>query len=440
VEPILTSRWKLTDPAFTSADFHHSGGDPYRTERRVFPQIMIVQPHLHLLREADLPRCPQRPELEKLMGDGNELLVEYSPPNLVLHAVSRENARILQALSFDGARVDSLKRTDPERFGRFTLKGLLVDKTAALIDYVHPSIEIEINRHCNYRCVYCPVAKAPKPKEFMSDETYRLVLTRVIEYGAVMITLNHYSEPTLDPKLASRVEDAVERGLSVSINTNGSMLNDRIIKRFASLGGVRFKVNIPSVDEAEYRSLTGSNQLHRVIRNLKTLHKYRVPTSLSINSPRDARTDNVREINDIFGDMFGESVRWSSDDRAGRLDNEDFGANCVHKGRLNGCTVVRGQLNISHRGMLFLCCQDFDQEYVFGDLRASGIQEIKTTGAFKKTMAYILGLETPPENFICSKCSWTESASPLTLGSKQKAPSRRELVDMLAEIPIKHMR
>ena len=401
---------------------------------------MIVQPHLHLLRGADLPRCPQRPELEKLMGDGNELLVEYSPPNLVLHAVSRENARILQALSFDGARVDSLKRTDPERFGRFARQGLLVDETAALIDDVHPSIEIEINRHCNYRCVYCPVAKAPKPKKFMSDETYRLVLTRVIEYGAVMITLNHYSEPTLDPKLASRVEDAVERGLSVNINTNGSMLNERIIKRFASLRGVRVTVNIPSVDEAEYRSLTGSNHLHGVIRNLKTLHKFEVATFLSINVPKDARADNVRVINDNFGNMFGESVRWSSDDRAGRLDNENFGARCVHKGRLNGCAVVRGQLNISYQGMLFLCCQDFDQEYVFGDLHDSSIQKIKSTDAFKKTMMYILGLETPPQNFICARCSWTETAKPLTLGSKQKAPSRKELAEILAEIPIRHMR
>lgn len=401
---------------------------------------MIVQPYLHLLRGTDLPLCSQRPELKELMGDGNELLVQYSPPNVALHAVSRKDAQILRELSLDGTRVDLLKRIDPERFGRFTRHGLLVDENTALIDYVHPCIEIEINRHCNYRCVYCPVAKAPKPKGFMSDETYRLVLARVIEYGAVMITLNHYSEPTLDPKLVSRVEDAVERGLSVNINTNGSMLNDRMIKRFASLGGVRLKVNIPSIDDAEYRSLTGSGQLHRVIRNLKALHKYGVPTSLSINSPQDARADNVRTINDIFGDMFGESFRWPSDDRAGRLDYEGFGAKCVHKGRLNGCAVVRGQLNVSHQGKLFLCCQDFDQEYVFGDLCASGIKQIKSTDPFKRTMAYILGLETPPENFICSKCSWTESASPLIFGSKQKAASGRELADILAEIPIRHMR
>jgi uncharacterized Fe-S cluster-containing radical SAM superfamily protein len=401
---------------------------------------MIVQPHLHRIGRTDLPICPQRPELEKLIGDGNELLVEYAPPDLVLHAVSRENTNILQALSLDRTRVDVLKRTDPERFGCFTRQGLLVDETAAIIGGVHPSIEIEINRHCNYRCVYCPVAKSPKPKGFMSDETYRLVLNRIIEYGAVMITLNHYSEPTLDPKLATRIADAVALGLSVNINTNGSMLNDAIIKRFASFGGVRCKVNIPSVDEAEYRFLTGSNQFDRVIRNLKTLHKYRMPTTLSINSPRDARADNVAAINDMFGDMFGESVRWSSDDRAGWLDTEAFGAKYVHTGRLNGCAVVRGQLNISHRGTLFLCCQDFDQAYVFGDLHTHSIEQIKATDAFKKAMAYILGLETPPDNFICKKCAWTENASPLTYGSKQKAPSRRELADILVKIPIRHMR
>lgn len=401
---------------------------------------MIVHPHLHLLSDTDVSRCTQRPELTKLMRDGNALLVEYAPPNLVLHAVSKENVHILRELSLDGARIDWLKRTDPERFERLTRQGLLVDKNATLIDTIHPCIEIEINRHCNYRCVYCPVAKAPKPRGFMSDETYRLVLDRVIDYGALMVTLNHFSEPTLDPNLVSRVEDAVGRGLSVNINTNGSMLNERTIKRFASLGGVRVTVNIPSVDESEYRSLTGTHHLHRVIRNLKTLHRFHVPTRLSINAPRGARTDNVRAINDEFAHMFGKSARWSSDNRAGKLDTEDFGARYIHKGRLNGCTVVMGQLNVSYQGMLFLCCQDFDQEYVFGDLHVSSIQRIKSTDAFKKTMRHIFGLETPPKNFICSRCAWTETAKPLTLGANHKAPSHEELAGLLAEIPVRHMR
>lgn len=397
---------------------------------------MIVHPCLHLFNTCELSTGTGRSELGSLGPVGDALLLAYTPPEPVLHLVSWGEVDLLREMAADASRVERLACDDPRRVADLLERGLLVDATAVLVDSVHPCMEIEINRHCNYRCVYCPVSSTPKPKGFMADDTYRLVLDRVKDYGATMVTLNHYSEPTLDPRLADRVEAAVDRGLRVGVSTNGSLLNRMLIRRLATLGQVRVTVNLPSVDADRYRRLTGGGRLSRVIRNLEALHAAGVPTSLSINTPREGGTAELNAINQRFGEMFGEAVRWASDDRAGTLDNPDFADPIVHTGPLNGCVVVQGQLNVSWRGELFLCCQDFDQRYVFGDLHTSSIRQIKSGAAFKRAMRWIIGLATPPADFICTRCAWTESAQPLTFGARCKAPPKEALAEMLSTMPI----
>lgn len=399
---------------------------------------MIVHPCLHLFTPGELPTGTGRSELGSLVAADDALLLAYTPPEPVLHLVSRGEVDLLREMAADESRIERLARDDPGHAADLLERELLVDAATVLVDARHPCIEIEINRHCNYRCVYCPVSSRPKPKGFMADDTYRLVLDRVKDYGATMVTLNHYSEPTLDPRLADRVETAVDHGLEVGISTNGSLLSRPLIRRLAALGRVRVTVNLPSVEADRYRHLTGGGRLPRVIRNLEALHAAGIPTSLSINTPREGGTAELEAVNRRFGEMFGEAVRWASDDRAGTLDNPDFADPIAHTGPLNGCVVVQGQLNVSWRGELFLCCQDFDQRYVFGDLHDATIQRIKSGERFKQTMTWIMGLETPPANFICTRCAWTEGAQPLTFGARCKAPSKAVLADMLSTMPIRH--
>ena len=59
----------------------------------------------------------------------------------------------------------------------------------------------------------------------MTMDTFRMVLQRAKDYGIGNVALNFYSEPTLDPKLAERIEMAAELKLRVSLYTNASNLN-----------------------------------------------------------------------------------------------------------------------------------------------------------------------------------------------------------------------
>ncbi|MDY7230464.1 radical SAM/SPASM domain-containing protein [Hyalangium rubrum] len=345
-----------------------------------------------------------------------------------LVVTSREDKRQLERLRRNPGEVAALAVASPETFQRLATREVLLPESEAFRRHRYTCVEIEINRHCNFRCSFCPVEAAPKPKAFMSPELYALVVDRVREYGAPSISLNHYSEPTLDPTLLERVRLAKEHGLQVRLHTNASLLNAEKIRALAEFGNIHLVINLPSVDRAEYERITGAKLFDRVLANLRTIHEHGLPARLSINSPRESADENVRRINEMFATMFGDSVAWPTDNRAGLLQKEEYAAEVEHLGLLSGCTYALNQLNIAHDGKVFLCCQDFNQEYVFGDIRQQSLREIAESDRMVQLRRWIFGHEKPPERFICSQCSWTTSLKaepgPLNVGSDARRTQR----------------
>lgn len=254
-----------------------------------------------------------------------------------------------------------------------------------------------------------------------SDSVFEVVLARVQEYGARSISLNHYSEPTLDPKLVERVRRAAARGIGVRLHTNASLLDEQKISALRAAGNLQVvMVNLPTVDPEEYRKVTGAKLYDRVIRNLRLLHAAGLPVRLSINSPRDSGDGDLDRINEMFATMFGRSVRWPTDSRAGRLrEVGTYGEPLRHPGRLDGCLAAMRQLNVTWEGKAFLCCQDYDQEYVLGDLLTQSIDEIGSGDRAAEIRRWLFGAELPPPGLLCSSCSMT---SPLVEDTLRVGP------------------
>ncbi|NBD12969.1 radical SAM/SPASM domain-containing protein [Corallococcus silvisoli] len=345
-----------------------------------------------------------------------------------LVVTSREDKLRLERLRGHPEEVAAFAAVAPGPFQLLTQRQVLLPEEDAFRRHRYTCVEIEINRHCNFRCSFCPVEAAPKPKAFMSPELFSLVLDRVREYGAPSISLNHYSEPTLDPMLIERVRLAKEYGLQVRLHTNGSLLTVEKIRALAELGNVILVINLPSVERAEYERVTGTKLFDRVLANLRAIHEHGLPARLSVNSPRESSDENVRRINEMFAAMFGDSVAWPTDNRAGLLKKDEYAADVQHLGRLSGCTYALNQINVAHDGKVFLCCQDFDQKYVLGDLQRMSLRQVAESDRMAQLRRWIFGHETPPEGFICSQCSWTSSletgSAPLNVGADVRRTQR----------------
>lgn len=384
----------------------------------------IVSPYLQLVPEDRLAAfvAAARPELAARV-DAGDLALIFDVLGSRLVAASRRELALLERLRRQGS-VGADDAADASAIRGLAGAELLLPADEAFRRHAYKSIEIEINRHCNYRCRFCPVETAPKPKGFMTDELYELVVQRAREYGAFMVSLNHYSEPTLDPRLVDRARTAAAAGLWVRLHTNASLLTEEKIRDLAELGRVWAIVNLPTVDPVEYERVTGAKMFDRVMENLRLMHRYGLRVTLSINAPKDSADADVRDINALLAEMFGPSVRWPTDSRGGRIDRSEYAIGVRHAGPLSGCGLAITQLNVSHEGKAFLCCQDFDQQYVLGDLREQTVREVAESDLAVSIRKWLFGYESAPASFLCATCEWTEPAArqrlPLAVGSEAK--------------------
>ena len=244
----------------------------------------------------------------------------------------------------------------------------------------------------------------------MLPETYELVLERVKEYGVPVIVLNHYGEPSLDPKLVDRIILAKQANLRVLLFSNASLLNEEKIRKLAEIGNTTLVVNLPTVDPDEHQRITGAKLLERVLKNLRLLRRYRLNTTLVLNLPFDMVPKEKRKLKYKVMMKTWMLAKFSViENRAGLMLNTKYASPVFHTGKLNGCIRMLTKLPVNYDGKVFLCCQDYKQKYILGDLRESSIQQIAESPTTTQLRRWIFGGEVPPKDFICRRCEETQS-------------------------------
>ena len=77
-------------------------------------------------------------------------------------------------------------------------------------------------------------------------------------------------------------------------------------------------------------------------------------------------------------------------------------------GKLRGCQVVGSRplqhLHISPYGQCVLCSEDYDHNYVVGDLRNQTVEEVLTGPEIAQLRRWVYGHEEAPDDFICRSC------------------------------------
>ncbi|HET9227233.1 MAG TPA: SPASM domain-containing protein, partial [Thermoanaerobaculia bacterium] len=57
-------------------------------------------------------------------------------------------------------------------------------------------------------------------------------------------------------------------------------------------------------------------------------------------------------------------------------------------------------------GHCLLCCEDYDEKYVVGDLNHESVQDVLTGPKLALMRRWIYGLEDAPQDFICRGCTF----------------------------------
>jgi MoaA/NifB/PqqE/SkfB family radical SAM enzyme len=140
------------------------------------------------------------------------------------------------------------------------------------------SCSVEITQRCNFECPHC----------FIKDIGYRLLkfdqFTRFIDqfsaHGGIFISLTG-GEVLLHPDFIKMYLYAHKKGLSVTVFTNGYLINNRIIELFSSFPPRKIEISMYGANENTYLAVTKQPGAYsKVIESIEALSHNKINVHL----------------------------------------------------------------------------------------------------------------------------------------------------------------
>ena len=272
-------------------------------------------------------------------------------------------------------------------------------------------VSIETHTVCNQSCYFCPVSVAPRKAYFMETELFERLVRELQAYRESLegVWLMNYNEPTVDKRFVEQCRTLVEAGLAVGVNSNGSGLTPDKIDALVEMGPLRYlSINLSTVDREKYHRDRGKDQLDLVLRNLDYANGRPVADEMVMMVLGTGDEQHQRDheaITQRFGRGF--EVKYAEImDRAGHIE---VGHRPLDREQsLCGCENVGSRplqhLHVLPDGKCVLCCEDYDENYVVGDLRESTVHDVLTSDRVALLRRWAYGLDQAPDDFICKGC------------------------------------
>ena len=353
---------------------------------------LVVNPFLHLGRD----RC-YNPQTDRLVREGEP---GYAALRRVLageihgHRLPAPERELLLAGSW-------LLPADDDPSTRYHLK----------------YVSLEAHTVCNQACYFCPVSFAPREDYFMPTQQYESIVRQLSAYRETVETvfLINYNEPTLDKRFLDQVRYLKENGLPPAVLTNGSGLTPARIDAIVAMGGLRYlSINLSTLDRERYSSDRGGDHLRAVMKNLDHAKDKPVGEQMEIivlGTGDAAHKADVKAIRERFAGTRFQVKPHAVMDRAGLLQ---IGAKPPRPHQdLCGCENVGSRplqhLHITPQAKVVLCCEDYDEHHIVGDLSESTVAEVLAGPQLALMRRWVYGIEEAPDEFMCRKCVFARS-------------------------------
>jgi hypothetical protein len=369
------------------------------------PYVTCIRPHqpLPIVYMTDT-RAPSYPNAGRPPADA-----QFGIIGLDRQVVWRSDMASLIAL--EAAAAEPVATSElVERFGLEVISDLVANRWLQqpgdlCREYWLRTGQIEVTAHCNWGCRFCPVSSDPKPRETMPMSLFEEIIAKLCPHETIKyVTFHFFNEPTLDPHFDQRVRVLQQYGMRLSLATNASALTEKKIRVLQEEGVLHhLVVNLPSLDEQEFRDLTTSRHHGTSIRNLEHAISAGFPVTIAVNGVGEDVIRNVQALKERFGPSGAEVLPTQTCDRAGTVKGK-YHQSIRVDGPLRGCSWPVNHAYFSVRGDMFICCNDYYQREVFGNIQQGSIHEIMSSPAAVRLRRRVFGVEPAPEDYICRTC------------------------------------
>lgn len=272
--------------------------------------------------------------------------------------------------------------------------------------------QVETSNVCNYRCPYCQIAYDSKPRRFMSLEQFRRVVEQLGTLPALeTLYLNGYNEPTIVPEIVEQVRLAAPLGTEVVLLTNATGLTDRKFDELTRAHPrLTVDIHLSAIDPSEYRLAHGVSLHPQLLRRLHAIVKHGSTSTTSVRMMVMGKGDhshykNWQDVQAFFVDTGLDVGIDIVHDRAGSLP-PPYHQGYQH-GNVIGCALdnrYSDWIHVTVSGNWVLCCQDYDELYVFGNVFNQAVRDIAASTRRRDVVANAMGRPGDATLSICRKC------------------------------------
>jgi len=312
----------------------------------------------------------------------------------------------------------ALDRLDSALRGTLAAEGWLVEEAPDLASrFLLKYVSFEANSVCNQGCYFCPVSTHPRESHTMSLELYEDITRQLAEWKDTLIGVSmiNYNEPTIDKHFVERVAMLRRYGLPPAVLTNGWGLTPARVDAILGMGGLKYlSVNLSTLDRERYAADRRGDHLPVVLRNMDYVKNVRLAETMEIAVLGQGDAVHKRDFDEISAAFAGSLFDIKYYEVMNRAGNVMVGLRPTEAiGRLCGCEQTGSRplqwVHITPRGECVLCCQDYHEQYVVGDLAEESLRDILTGPRMALMRRWVYGLEEAPADFLCRNCIYALS-------------------------------
>ncbi|MFX1256948.1 MAG: radical SAM protein [Promethearchaeota archaeon] len=141
-------------------------------------------------------------------------------------------------------------------------------------------VSIFFTRDCNYNCNYCATSKCQK-KSDISLKQWKDIINQLYNQGCRFITI-YGGEPTLRADLDKLLKHCIDLNIFTLVITNGSLLNEDLLKKFVSYGYFLLGIGIDSLSETSFSPKHYRPELIKLLQGIKERYPNNIDYSIHI--------------------------------------------------------------------------------------------------------------------------------------------------------------
>lgn len=255
-------------------------------------------------------------------------------------------------------------------------------------------LDVELTNFCNFNCCFCPTGTKAmqRIRGHMPDNVADAIAENVKKYNIPAVRFIRWGEPTLHPNYLSILEKVKNAGALIHINTNGSLLDEEQIQKLLDMHLDSIKFSFQGADEGTYNEMREGGDYLRLLDMVRKFHEMRGEKDYPYIQISTTLTGETAEQIEGFKSDIGDYCDYYNVGytKLNHLNVDTMNIDEEEKKKIRGlqehetinhtfrpvCVEAFDKLSINWNGDVTLCCGDYDNFMLVGNILDMDLKQI----------------------------------------------------------------